>query len=159
MSEAGRIDEFRALLFDFDWLQSKLNATNVNALLQDVARHSACDHLQSAIRLSAHILGQDKNQLAGHLIGRLKGDDSPEIQSTLSQATRWKATPWFCPKTASLTQPGGPLIRTLAGHTDWVNAVAVTPDGRRAVSASSDKTLKVWDLDRRELRTLAGHSE
>jgi WD40 repeat protein len=25
--------------------------------------------------------------------------------------------------------------------------VAVTADGRRAVSASSDKTLKVWDLD------------
>ena len=37
--------------------------------------------------------------------------------------------------------------------------VAVTPDGRRAVSASDDKTLKVWDLESgRELRTLDGHS-
>ena len=37
--------------------------------------------------------------------------------------------------------------------------MAVTPDGQRAVSASADKTLKVWDLDSgRELRTLAGHS-
>ena len=26
------------------------------------------------------------------------------------------------------------------------NAVAVTPDGRHAISASSDRTLKVWDL-------------
>ena len=25
--------------------------------------------------------------------------------------------------------------------------MAVSPDGRRAVSASSDKTLKVWDLE------------
>jgi WD40 repeat protein len=25
--------------------------------------------------------------------------------------------------------------------------VAVTPDGKRAVSASSDKTLKAWDLE------------
>ncbi len=34
-------------------------------------------------------------------------------------------------------------------------AVAVTPDGQRAVSASGDKTLKVWDLESgRELRTL-----
>ena len=33
--------------------------------------------------------------------------------------------------------------------------MAVTPDGQRAVSASEDKTLKVWDLDSgRELRTL-----
>ena len=40
-----------------------------------------------------------------------------------------------------------------------VNGVAVSPDGRRAVSASSDNTLKVWDLETgEELRTLAGHS-
>jgi WD40 repeat protein len=35
----------------------------------------------------------------------------------------------------------------------------VSADGRRAVSASDDKTLKAWDLDTgRELRTLEGHS-
>ena len=39
-------------------------------------------------------------------------------------------------------------------------AVAVTADGRRAVSASGDTTLKVWDLESgEELRTLAGHSD
>ena len=38
--------------------------------------------------------------------------------------------------------------------------MAVSADGRLAVSASSDKTLKVWDLaSGRELRTLEGHSE
>jgi WD40 repeat protein len=35
----------------------------------------------------------------------------------------------------------------------------VTPDGRYAVSGSSDKTLKVWELSTgREVRSLAGHS-
>lgn len=35
----------------------------------------------------------------------------------------------------------------------------VTPDGKRAVSASSDWTLKVWDLEAgREIFTLTGHS-
>ncbi|CAD6492343.1 MAG: WD domain, G-beta repeat [Candidatus Argoarchaeum ethanivorans] len=38
------------------------------------------------------------------------------------------------------------MIRTLKGHTDWVNAVAVTPDGRYAISGSWDRTLKVWDI-------------
>jgi WD40 repeat protein len=35
----------------------------------------------------------------------------------------------------------------------------VTPDGKRAVSASADETLNVWDLATgRALRTLEGHS-
>ncbi len=41
----------------------------------------------------------------------------------------------------------GTELVTLRGHTNAVNAVAVTPDGRRAVSGSSDNTLKVWDQE------------
>ena len=40
-----------------------------------------------------------------------------------------------------------------------VSAVAVTPDGTQAVSASYDGTLKVWNLaSGQEERTLRGHS-
>ena len=47
----------------------------------------------------------------------------------------------------------------LTGHGDWVRAVAVSPDGRRAVTASNDRTLKVWELESgRELQTLSGHA-
>lgn len=53
----------------------------------------------------------------------------------------------------------GRELRSLSGHTDDVWAVAVTPDGLRAVSASEDQTLKVWDLESgRDLLTLAGHA-
>jgi WD40 repeat protein len=53
----------------------------------------------------------------------------------------------------------GEELRTLTGHPSRVTAVAVTPDGQRAVSASFDHTLKVWDLaSGHELRTLSGHS-
>ncbi len=52
------------------------------------------------------------------------------------------------------------LVRTLEGHTFFVNGVAVTVDGRLAVSASGDKTLKVWDLDMGEVRrTFEGHTD
>jgi WD40 repeat protein len=38
------------------------------------------------------------------------------------------------------------LVRTFKGHGREVNCVAFTPDGKRAVSASADATLRVWDL-------------
>ncbi len=40
----------------------------------------------------------------------------------------------------------GRELRTLKGHTSAVNGVALSGDGRRAVSASLDHTLKVWDV-------------
>ena len=41
-----------------------------------------------------------------------------------------------------------------------MNGVAITPDGRRAVSASDDHTLRVWDLQSgQSLRTLEGHTD
>ena len=36
--------------------------------------------------------------------------------------------------------------QTLSGHTDSVNAVAASPDGRLIVSGSEDSTLKVWGI-------------
>lgn len=37
--------------------------------------------------------------------------------------------------------------------------MAITPDGGRAVSGSSDKTLRVWDLKSGQaVRTLNGHT-
>jgi WD40 repeat protein len=50
-------------------------------------------------------------------------------------------------------------VRTLSGHTDSVDAVAVTPDGHYAISGSLDRTIKVWDLlTGTECYTLQGHS-
>ena len=34
----------------------------------------------------------------------------------------------------------------LSGHTDLVKAITFIPNGRRLVSASSDRTIRVWDL-------------
>lgn len=42
------------------------------------------------------------------------------------------------------------LEQTVENHADWVFGVAFTPDGKRLLSASRDKTAKVWDLAARE---------
>jgi WD40 repeat protein len=69
------------------------------------------------------------------------------IHGLTEQIENYAEIPWPCPLTPSLTPLGGPLLRTLTGHSGIVKAVAVTPDGRRTVLASDDQTLKVWDLE------------
>ena len=39
------------------------------------------------------------------------------------------------------------IYRNLEGHTGSVTAVVVTNDGNRVISASNNRTLKVWDLE------------
>ncbi|RMZ86353.1 hypothetical protein DV736_g6421, partial [Chaetothyriales sp. CBS 134916] len=40
----------------------------------------------------------------------------------------------------------GNLQKTLAGHFDWVRAVAFSPDGKQIASGSDDETIKLWDV-------------
>jgi WD40 repeat protein len=51
------------------------------------------------------------------------------------------------------------LERTLSGHKGHITAVAITPDGQRAISASYDKSLKLWNLQTGQVeQTLSGHT-
>ena len=54
--------------------------------------------------------------------------------------------------------PGG-LLACFAGHQEDIEAVAFFPGGTRLISASEDKTIKVWDItERRVLLTAIGFS-
>jgi WD40 repeat protein len=163
LAEGGQQDLLRSILLNFDWLRAKLEASDPTALLADL-RYSGADGdlqtLESAVRLSAHVLARDKGQLAGQLLGRLLVEGSPALGALRDQAARSRGAPWLRPLEPTLTVPGGALLFTLTGHTAPVRAVAVTPDGTRAVSASNDLSLRVWDLGRGvEERTFLGHSD
>jgi WD40 repeat protein len=116
--------------------------------------------IRGAVRLSAHVIEKDSNQFASQLVGRLLPHrEAPAIGEFIDKIAAGAPAPWLRPLRRALHPPGTPLLRTLEGHSHFVYGVAVTPDGKRAVSTSSDHTLKVWDLDTgRALRTLEGHS-
>ena len=48
----------------------------------------------------------------------------------------------------------GREIRTFEGHSDDVNSIDFSPDGKYVLSGSEDNTLRLWELlDGREVRT------
>lgn len=54
----------------------------------------------------------------------------------------------------------GKEIRTLEGHSGWVNSVAFSHNGLILASGSGDGTIKLWNTQTcKELRTLKGHSD
>ncbi len=56
--------------------------------------------------------------------------------------------------------PGCQRVKALKAHTKQVTSVAITPDGRLALSGSCDRTAKLWNLHTGELiRSLEGHKD
>ena len=54
----------------------------------------------------------------------------------------------------------GAELRRFSGHTNKVERVAWSPDGRRAVSCGYDNTVRLWDVDTgREVQRLTGHAD
>jgi WD40 repeat protein len=121
---------------------------------------TALSLIHAALRLSANVVAPRPEEFASQMVGRLLPyEEFPAVAEFSKDIAAAAPTPWLKPLWPSLHPPGTGLIRTLSGHSDQVNAVALTADGRRAISASSDNTLNVWDLESGQvLRTVTGHS-
>jgi WD40 repeat protein len=53
----------------------------------------------------------------------------------------------------------GEIIQEFSGHENAVLAIALSADGRHALSGSADSTVRLWDVDNgRELFTFEGHT-
>jgi WD40 repeat protein len=154
-------------LTDLDFLQAKVSATGPRSLIGDYDEAFRVGYqgpdllpLREALRLSEHVTAADAGQLPGQLAGRIADIESPASRELLEQLETWREVPWLRPLRPSLMPAGGPLRHTLEGHDARIESLAVTPDGRLAVTGGGDATLTVWDLQRREVLTrLSGHTD
>ncbi|MDJ0658930.1 MAG: hypothetical protein QNJ42_05505, partial [Crocosphaera sp.] len=167
LAEAQQFKRLYCLLIDFGYLQIKLETLGVGELIDDydlVQNHESWQELgliQKALYMSGNILAKDTTKLAEKLTRLLAAyQHIPKIKRLLETATQYQDKPWLCLLSPTISSPlAQPLIRTLTGHSYWVEAVAVTPDGQKIISGSWDATLKIWDLATGNLEnTLMGHS-
>lgn len=162
LKKSGRNKELYDLLINFDWIKTKLEVTDINNLIADydLLSEESIALIKEALRLSAKYVSLNNSLLAGQLLGRLDTGFSDSVDSLLRQAISWNKETWIRPLRPCLSMAGGALARILDGHTREVKSLAITEDGKRAISASLDCTLKVWDLDQGvALFVLQGHEQ
>jgi hypothetical protein len=89
------------------------------------------DLVQATLRLSAHVLAADPDQLPAQLAGRTIGRSEPALARLHAAALAWPGPAWLCPIWPTLAQPGDALQQTLIiGQKGWgdCNLNGVTPE-------------------------------
>ncbi|XP_077135681.1 uncharacterized protein LOC143793014 [Ranitomeya variabilis] len=152
-------------IFNYEYLLNKAWATSIVEIQEDIRAAINPEKpmldlnlLLETLQLSMKVLRKDPCQLASQLTGRLHQIDASDkpvapgdprkypLLPTLMSQCQQSSIATFIPSFTCLLPPGGILYDTLAGHTDSITAVTEAHTDLRAMTASKDGTLKVWDL-------------
>ncbi len=123
------------------WLQSEKAEASEVTMLERVL-----DRERHHLRQEAHFFQQLHHRAFG--MG---------LESLAERFLRAAKKPVLRSRGVSRREDAG-LIRTLEGHTRGVSWLAISPDGRRALSAASDASMILWDLTTgAAIRQFVGH--
>lgn len=127
-------DQLKETLWDYGFINAKVKSGLVYELITDynpVNKDERFKLLQSALRLSAHVLFSHPDELPEQLFGRLTDRKEKAFQELKEKIQELTKKPWLRTCNSCLISTGGPLVCTLTGHLDGLRGVALTPDGRR----------------------------
>ncbi|MUN40912.1 NB-ARC domain-containing protein [Actinomadura litoris] len=166
LAQAGREGELVELLGQISWMHARITGASLPDLIGDYSHttHPHAKAIRRALMQSTPALTAPHEVLAGQLaeqlIGRLMDHPDPATAAWAATLTPPDHTVWLRPLTPGALSPvTSPLEHIITGHTGWVNAVAISPDGTRALTGSDDHTARVWEIATgRELHTLTGHT-
>ena len=123
-------------------------------------------HLKALIRARMARTGESYTSARSHIVERTARPGLVPI-SEFRAHDKHCMTAVFTPDDAHLVSGGfggqariwtleGTLVGELIGHESAVSVVRISSDGATAVTAASDKTVRVWDLPARSQRAVLG---
>ncbi|KAG1672914.1 hypothetical protein FOA52_012359 [Chlamydomonas sp. UWO 241] len=165
-----RLDELAELLMEPAWIEAKLHAYGISAIVQDFRRFlGKREDLGVKLLLQAFMLSlgycmqhPTANMLRQQMLARLMRVSADakapewlrewcERQTALVAGEEVFASGLnavhLMPRSATLEQAGGLHRMTLSRHTGPVRRVVISPNGREVFTASEDGSAQVWDMN------------
>jgi len=168
LGKAERWQELQTVLTDLAFIEAKCAAGLSHDLIADynaaltpgglpAEMRGPVEEFVRFVRFQSHVLARRPALVFQQAAN--EPDNTAPAQAALQRLKAGHETrPWL--RCLNKSERASPCLMTLVGHTRGVNACTFSPDGKQILSASSDNTLKLWDVATgKELKTLAGHTD
>ncbi|XP_053395163.1 uncharacterized protein LOC123524131 isoform X2 [Mercenaria mercenaria] len=138
-------------LCNFEFLLDKLKATTLWTLMDDFdmakqyfPNDELLNNINDVLRLAQVGLLYDPHQMVPQFLGRLPNNKSTE---EFLKKCRQFSVPSILPDKRILTQPGGQLLHSMAGHKGDVLSLDLTTDSKMALTCSDDGSIRLWSVE------------
>jgi NACHT domain- and WD repeat-containing protein len=149
--KSGMWEELEATLCDLSFIEDKCAAGLIYDLLADYAaalrsadagsRKARIGSFERFVRAQAHLLSTHPGLTFQQALNEPDATQPAQAAARLAAAEQRPRMRWI-----NKSQSASPCVLTIYGHTSYVNGCDVSPDGTRIASASSDESIKIWNL-------------